>query len=200
MDHKTQQLVALAQEGDEPALNQLCAAYSERVRWMMRLRLNRELRPKLESLDLAQDVMMHALRGLDRFQYKNEGDFVRWLAKISENTLRDNLDHLYAGKRDIRKERRVDQNLSTTQANALNRPIGPKVSTPSMIMSKKEELQRLEQALDTLPSDYRDVIIQTRIEGLTYREIADMQGKSPDAVRMLLSRAMAALTTVFRRQ
>jgi len=198
-DHKTQQLVALAQDGDPCALNQLCGAYTERVRWMIRLRLGKELRPKLESMDLAQDALMHALRGLDRFTYKDEGDFVRWLAKIAENTLRDNLDKQYAHKRDIRKEVRVDHVVPVTGERPENRPIPIQATTPSVIVSNKEDIERLELALDTLTPEYRDVIIQTKLEGLSYQEIGKTMGKSPDAVRMLVARAMAALTTAFRR-
>ncbi len=198
-DHKTQQLVALAQDGDPSALNQLCGVYTERVRWMIRLRLGKELRPKLESIDLAQDALMHALRGLDRFTYKDEGDFVRWLAKIAENTLRDNLDKQYAHKRDIRKEVRVDHVGPVTGGRPENRLIPIQATTPSVIASNREDIERLDLALDTLAPEYRDVIVQTKLEGLSYREIAEKLGKSPDAVRMLVARAMAALTTAFRR-
>jgi len=94
---KTQELIVLAKNGDKSALNQLYSVYGERVRWMMRLRMGRELRSQMDSMDLAQDTLIHALSGLDDFTYKNEGDFVRWLSKIAENSLRDNLDRLYAG-------------------------------------------------------------------------------------------------------
>ena len=101
---KTQELVALAKDGDESALNQLYRVYAERVRWMVRLRMGRELRSKLESMDLVQDTLIHALSGLDDFTYKDEGEFVRWLSKIAENELRGNLRRLHAEKRDVHGE------------------------------------------------------------------------------------------------
>ncbi|MFB0553400.1 MAG: SUMF1/EgtB/PvdO family nonheme iron enzyme [Phycisphaerae bacterium] len=94
--HKTQHLVVLAKDGDKSALNQLYRVYSERVRWMIRLRMSKELRSKLESMDLVQDTLIHALSGLEDFTYKNEGDFVRWLSKIAENELRGSLKKLHA--------------------------------------------------------------------------------------------------------
>jgi DNA-directed RNA polymerase specialized sigma24 family protein len=42
------------------------------------------------------------------------------------------------------------------------------------------------------------VIILTKIDGLSYKEIAGRLGKSSDAVRKLVSRAMAELTVIFR--
>ena len=198
-NQKTQQLVTLAKDGDESALDQLCRVYSERVRWMVRLRMNKELRSKLESMDLAQDVLIHALRGLGDFTYKNEGDFIRWLSKIAQNALRDNLDKLHADKRNVRKELPLDGYRSTTNSRFVGSPGPIDITTPSMIMSRREDLAKLEKAIDMVKPEYREVIVLTKIEGLSYREIGDRLTKSDDAVRMLLSRAMASLTIVFKR-
>jgi RNA polymerase sigma-70 factor (ECF subfamily) len=196
-NQKTRQLVHLAKEGDESALDQLCRVYAERVRWMVRLRLGKELRPKLDSMDVVQDALIHALGGITDFTYENEGDFVRWLSKIAENVLRDNRDKLYADKRDIRKEvplgkegRRSGSKLSGVPGPVAN-------TTPSVILSKKEDLARLEKAIDTLKPEYKEVIVLTKIEGLGYQEIAERVGKSSEAVRKLVSRSMTALINAF---
>ena len=76
LSQKTRELVTLAKDGDRTALNQLYKVYAERVRWIVRFRMNKELRSKLESMDLVQDTLLHALGGLDDFTYKNEGDLV----------------------------------------------------------------------------------------------------------------------------
>lgn len=195
--HKTQELVALAKDGDNSALDQLCNAYSERVRRIVRLRMGKELRPKLDSMDLVQDALVSALGGLGQFTYKNEGDFLRWLSKIAENTLRDNLDKLYTDKRDIRKEVRPDS-FQRTMGTRFFRNAGPvDATTPSVIMSRKEDLDKLEKAIDKLKPEYRQVVLLTKIEGLSYKEIGRKLGKSADAVGMLLSRAMVMLTLAY---
>jgi len=161
--------------------------------------MSKELRSKLESMDLVQDTLIHALSGLEDFTYKNEGDFVRWLAKIAENELRGSLKKLHAAKRDIRKEVRLD-NYGPTTAGRFVRTPGPiEATTPSVIMSKKEDLAKLEKAIDELKPEYREVIILTKIEGLSYNEIAGRLDKTSDAVRKLVSRAMAELTIAFRK-
>ena len=195
--NKTQHLIALAKDGDESALDQLCRVYSERVRWIVRLRMGGELRSKLESMDLAQDVFISALRDLGNFTYKNEGDFLRWLARIAENRLRDNLDRLHANKRDIRKEVQL-KSYEPTTGDSFVAALGPiDNTTPSVIMSRREDLAKLAKAIDALTSEYKEVIILTKIEGLSYKEIAESLGKSSDAVRMIVSRAMAALSGAF---
>ena len=103
-DHKTQHLVTLAKEGDRSAVDQLCRIYGERIRRIIRLRIDRKLRPKIDSVDVVQDALVQALASLENFTYKDEGDFLRWLSKIAENKLRDILDKFHADKRDIRRE------------------------------------------------------------------------------------------------
>jgi len=149
-------------------------------------------------MDLVQDTLIHAFNGLDGFTYKNEGDFVRWLSKIAENELRGNLKKLHADKRDIRKEVRLD-NYGTNTSGSFIGALGPiEATTPSVIMSRKEELDKLAKAIDELKPEYRKVIVLTKIDGLSYDEIATRLDKSPDAVRMLATRAIVALAAAFR--
>jgi RNA polymerase sigma-70 factor (ECF subfamily) len=196
-DQKTQELVILAQQGDESALEQLCRVHGERVRRLIRLRMGKEIRPRLDSMDLVQDALVSALGGLGDFTYRNEGDFLRWLSRITQNALRDNLDRLYTAKRDIRKEVRIEHQGPMTGTGFVGTPGPIEATTPSVIMSKKEDLDRLEKAIDELKPVYREVIVLAKIEGLSYKEIGERLGKSMDSVGHLLSRAMVALTEVF---
>ncbi|MFC1766446.1 sigma-70 family RNA polymerase sigma factor [Planctomycetota bacterium] len=196
---KTQELVALAQVGDNLALDQLCRVYGERVQRIVRFRMGRELRSKLESMDLVQDAFVAAVKDLDHFEYRNEGDFLRWMSKIAENRIRDNLKRMHADKRDIRREVPVDDRMPPAGVEPPRTPEPIRMTTPSVIMSISEELDKLENAMNLLKPEHRDVIVLTQIEGLSHKDIGDRLGKSPDAVRMLVARAMAALTCAFER-
>ncbi|MFC1636344.1 RNA polymerase sigma factor [Planctomycetota bacterium] len=196
INYKTQRLVTLAQAGDESALDRLCNVYGERVRRIIRLRMGKELRSKMESMDLVQDAFIAALRSLENFTYKNEGDFLRWLSQIAENRLRDQVEKLHTNKRDVRKEIPLKDNRDSLDSFA--RTPGPVASTtPSMIMSRQEELDKLEKAIDKLKPEHKEVIILAKIEGLSHKEIGERLGKQPHAVCVLLSRAMAALADVY---
>lgn len=199
-DHRTQHLVAQAQAHDKLALDQLCRIYGERVRRIVRMRMGAELREKLESVDIVQDALVCAVRDLSDFTYKNEGDFLHWLSKIAENRIRDNLDKLHAGKRDMRRE----VSLENPSAGAVDRSaasLGPYVTTtPSVIYARQEEYDRLEQAMDKLKPEHRQVIMLAKIEGLTYSKIGERMGKNPNAVGVLLSRAMLSLANAFEQK
>jgi RNA polymerase sigma-70 factor (ECF subfamily) len=191
--------VDLARDGNTSALEQLCAVYGERIHRIARLRMGRELRSKLESMDVVQEALISVVKDLDKFTYKNEGDFLRWTSKIVENRIRDNVDKFHAAKRDMRREVHIqDRNFHTKEGH--DNHIEPiRVTTPSVLFSKKEELDKLESAIDKLKPEYRLVIISVKIEGLSLKEIGDKMNKSADAVRMLISRAMASLTEIFER-
>ena len=197
VDQKTKHLVALAQDGGESALNQLCKVYGPRVLWIIRLRMGREIRSKLESMDLVQDVLMSALKDLGTFTYKTEGDFLRWLSRIAENRLRGHLHRLHANKRDIRKEVQLDGYRPTAEDSFVAALDAVDTTTPSAIMSKREELDKLAKAIDALKPEYRQVIVLTKIEGLSYKEIGERLSKSSEAVRKLVSRALEELIGIF---
>jgi RNA polymerase sigma-70 factor (ECF subfamily) len=65
--------------------------------------------------------------------------------------------------------------------------------TPSRHAAAREELARLEAALRALDEDKREVILLSRIVGLTHAGIAAEMGRSELATRKLLSRALAEL-------
>ena len=147
-------------------------------------------------MDLVQDAFISAMRSLGNFTYQNEGDFLRWMSKIVENRIRDNLEKLHANKRDIRKEIPLNNTSATQDTFAgISEPVDS--TTPSLILSKGEGLNKLEKAISELKPKYREVIILTKLEGLSHKEVGEKLGKSPDAVRMLLARAMSTLSGNF---
>jgi RNA polymerase sigma-70 factor (ECF subfamily) len=147
-------------------------------------------------MDVVQDALILALDGLNEFTYRNEGDFLRWLSKIAENKLRDIWDKFHADKRDVYREIPFKERGSAESGSiGATEPAGN--TTPSVIMRKAESLDRLEKALDKLKPEYKEVIVLKRIEGLSHAEIGNRLGKNTGAVRMLLARAMAALTVAY---
>jgi RNA polymerase sigma-70 factor (ECF subfamily) len=156
-----------------------------------------ELRSKFDSVDVVQDALIQAMGNLKDFTYRDEGDFLRWLCKIAENKLHDAYDKFHADKRYIHKEIPFKEEARQTENSVfgVTGPVG--TTTPSVIVSRKEALDRLETALDELKPEYKEIIVLKKIEGLSYADIAERLGKSANAVGMLLSRAMAALTIAY---
>jgi len=169
-----------------------------RVLAAVRARLGAELRGKLESWDVVQDALLASLKNVQSFNQTSEGAFLNWLAKVVENRIRDQLDFFRADKRDHRLERPLAGPRSAESSAPLDIPERSGVPTPSQFLVLSEDLARLEKAMDQLPEESRELIVAVKIEGRTYDEIAQDLGKSPDAVRMQVKRALLALTNAFR--
>ena len=150
------------------------------------------------SWDVVQDALLASLKNVQSFNQTSEGAFLNWLAKVVENRIRDQLDYFRAEKRDHRLERSLEGARSAESSVPLNIPERGCVPTPSKVLMLSEDLARLEKAMDRLPEESRELIVAVKIEGRTYDEIAQAQGKSPDAVRMQVKRALLALTNAFR--
>jgi RNA polymerase sigma-70 factor (ECF subfamily) len=197
----TQVLIEQVQQGDRNALNELCNRYLMRVLAAVRVRLGAPLRRKLDSWDIVQEVMIEALRKVQSFDFRTEGAFLKYLNRVVENRIRDEADRWRAQKRDAGKEIPLGAEGSSSGPNPLKSLADRAAPTPSRIVGLHEDLALLERAMDRLAEEsqeYRDLIVAVKIEGCTYEEIARETGKSPDAVRMKVNRAMAALITVFQ--
>jgi RNA polymerase sigma-70 factor (ECF subfamily) len=196
----TQALLQRVQTGDKEALNELYDRYVMRVLAAVRARLGAELRGKLESWDVVQDALLASLKNVQSFNQTSEGAFLNWLAKVVENRIRDQLDYFHAEKRDHRLERPLAGARSVESSAPLDIPEKRSGPTPSQALLLSEDLARLETAMDQLPEESRELIVAVKIEGRSYHEIAQAAGggKSPDAVRMQVNRALLALTKAFR--
>jgi len=131
--------------------------------------------------DLLQDVHLEAFQQLDRFEDRGPGSFSRWVAGISRNKA---LHVLRAGRR-RETPARLDQTGAPTVRSLR--------TTPSSGAIKQELKSRLFQAIDTLPDDYRQVILLRHFEGLDGKATAEALDRSEGAVRVLFFRAMTRL-------
>jgi len=62
-------------------------------------------------------------------------------------------------------------------------------ATPLQALEEQDLSRRLERLLDTLPENQRRALVLKRFAGLSYQEIGEEMGLSPQAVDGLLKRA-----------
>jgi RNA polymerase sigma-70 factor (ECF subfamily) len=189
----TVRLLARHRDGDPDALDQLYRRYLDRLHAVVRLRMGPGLRAKMESCDIVQEAFLASLRNVDRFTYRGEGHFFHWLCRITENRIRDEVDRNAARKRDMARERRLERRRPSRDS-----VLGPvrelaRLTTPRTQAARAEQVARLERAVDQLPPPQREALLLVRYEGLSLQDAAAKMDRSPDAVRMLVARAIVAL-------
>jgi RNA polymerase sigma-70 factor (ECF subfamily) len=185
MDQLSSSLVLDARSGSEEALNRLFAQCGERLLGFIRMRLGPSLRSRLESRDILQASLLKAFRSIDSVEASGSVSLMAWLARIAENEIRDRAEYFTRLKRDAARELPVDEHGARLVAQ---------LRSQSSRLALAQETLRLEQALDELSEEHRQVILLRYFHELGFREIGEALDRSPDAARMLLARAMAALT------
>lgn len=177
-------LVERFKRGDQTAFSMLFGKYHRRLAVVVHYKMSQELRGRLEVDDILQDVFLAAAQGLGRFTYQSPGSFMAWLSRIASDTIVD------AARHQNRKKRCAEELLRFRSESNPNGPEPVDFATPSRVFAQQESLQILLRKLDTLPTEYRDVILLAKFEGLTTSEISERLGKSRANVALTLHRAL----------
>ncbi|MBZ5537301.1 MAG: sigma-70 family RNA polymerase sigma factor [Acidobacteriia bacterium] len=180
-------LLARVRAGDESAFTLLFHKYSSRLAVLIRYKLSEEMRARVEVDDILQETFLAASRSLSDFTYRNPGSFMNWLARIADHVIID------TARYQQRQKRQPDAGV-TSDTDSHIRNLEPRDSvTPSRIFARKERIQQVIALLDSLPEDYRTVILLAKVEGKSTQEIADRLNRSREAVAVLLHRATQRL-------
>lgn len=183
-----QALSTRAAAGDRDALEALLTAYLPSLRAFVRVRMGKLIRGRESSSDLVQSVCREILEQASMFQHASEGAFKRWLFRMAIRKLSRRKDFLLADKRDVLREQAIPDGSAAELLSGY-----ASLNSPSRGAAAREEVERIEAALDSLPEDYRQVILLSRVAGLSRKEIAEETGRTEGSVRMLLFRALAEL-------
>ncbi|MBL8842287.1 MAG: sigma-70 family RNA polymerase sigma factor [Planctomycetes bacterium] len=187
----TETLLKRARAGDAAAFEQLFALHGERLRRSARAKVPAALRGRIDDSDVVQEALVDAVTHLDSFEARGEGSFRRWLSALLRNRLLMTIQHcLGRKKRDARREQRLD---SDTASKASGLRLASPQSSPSAAAMRGERRRQLERALATLPADYAQVLRLVRLEEKSIAEAAAAMGRTENAVKKLLARALLAL-------
>jgi len=179
----TRDLLALARAGDESAIGRLYDRYLPALKRWAHGRLPAWAREMRDTEDLVQDSVLQTLRQVTRFEPVRDGAFFAFLRKVLHNRLIDEIRRVNPARRELLKS-----------DHPLDAP------SPVEEVIGQQALSRYEGALERLTADEREGVV-ARVElGCSYAEIADALGKpSPDAARMVVSRALLRLAKEMKR-
>jgi RNA polymerase sigma-70 factor (ECF subfamily) len=108
------------------------------------------------------------------------------------NNLADELRRLRPDKRDVSRERSIEQVIDESSSR-IDPCLGAEQSSPSDHAMREEESLRLAAGLAKLPDDQRRVIDSHHFRGLSLAEVAVELDRSKAAVAGLLHRGLAKL-------
>jgi RNA polymerase sigma-70 factor (ECF subfamily) len=175
-------LIQRAKAGDEAARNRLFGRYVPVLSRWVHQRLPRSGRDTAETADLVQLTLMRAFVNLEAFESRGEGAFLGYLRQILLNAIRDEARRAVVR----RAPQPVDESLPDTGPTPLESALG------------RDVMSRYEAGLLRLTPAQREAVLLKVEFCYTTAEIATALGRSPDAARMLLARALVDLAEFMR--
>ena len=173
-------LVEEALGGSQKAYEALTQRYSQAIYHI----IYKIVRDKETAHDLVQETFMKAFSSLA--SYRSEFRFSTWLYKIAANCSID-----FLRKRRI-QALSLDQQLETKDGS-----VGIEVADysyhPGIELERKEQRFSIEEAINSLPDKYREVIIYRHKDDKSYEEIADLLNIPVGTVKARIFRARELL-------
>ena len=169
-------LIRRASEGDRSALDELFGAHRERLKRMIRLRIDRRIQGRLDSSDVLQEAYIDVFRNLREYVNAPSTSFFIWLRNIVGLKLAEvHRRHLGTHKRDAKRDVSIYRGaLPEVNSASMAAQLLGQLTTPSQIAVKTEMRLRLQQVLDSMDDVDREIIALRHFERLNSQETADV--------------------------
>lgn len=180
------ELVERCQKGDYQAFDDLVTRHRGRVYAMIQNMVKNDA----DAWDLSQEAFLKVWKALPKFEARAQ--FTTWLYRITHNVVYD-----WMRKRKIDTAGELDDNLLDSEGIAAGARVAPESpSRPDEAMERSELRTKIETALEKLSPDHREVILLREVQGLDYKEIAEVLECSTGTVMSRLYYARKKLQTL----
>lgn len=173
-------LLSAARAGDRAAFEALVSRNRSRIRTIAASRLKTRIVLGVTADDVHQETLLRALKAIASCEGRDEEAFLRWLGGIAENVVLE-----------LARKKARDRTVPLEGDLAAVEP------SPSKALRRDERFERLAESLECLSADHREAVLLVRVKGLGFKEAAQRMGRSPDAVKQLLYRALRQLKETF---
>jgi RNA polymerase sigma-70 factor (ECF subfamily) len=180
---ETQDLVERARAGDRAVFDALAMRYGPLLVPVIEKRLGEPLRGRVSVEDIRQETFLRAFGAIARFECRGDDtgrSFYRWLCGIAVRVILENVNK---GVRE--KPFAIAFDAACDDAS------------PSKTLARKERTEHFDRVLAGLSEDHRTVLRFVRLEGLSVKETAQRMQRTPNAVSLLLARALRKLRESF---
>ena len=187
-----------ARAGSAEALGQALEACRGYLLLIAQQELDKDLQAKGGASDLVQETFLKAHRHFGRFHGSTEDELLAWLRRMLLNNLAD-FRRLYRAT----DKRRSSREVALKTGDSSFEPGGglaAAVPSPSKAVMSQEQTAVLQEVIDALPEDYRQVLRLRHQEDKTFEEIGTRMNRSANAARKLWARAVERLQQDWERR
>ncbi len=163
---------------------------------LVRMHLDASPRNRIDASDIVQQTLLEAHAKAVQFQ-GDDSALAAWLGQALVNNLRDAWRALRKGKRDVRREQALADEVEQSSAR-LHGILAAPHSSPSQRAVRNEDLLRLADALAKLPEAQREAIVLHHLQSSSLADTARRMGRTDAAVAGLLHRGLKGLRDIMQ--
>ena len=182
MQRTDEELVVLSTAGDTDSFNQLVVRWERPIFALAYRVIGREE----DAKDVCQETFLRAFRALKGF--KGQAKFSSWLYRIALNLCRDW----------VRRERRTPM-VTPPDADTEPAPLNGSLETAEELVVRRDLGRVITRAMTALSEEQRTTIVLKEYHGLTFQEIADLQGCPLSTVKTRLYQGLSVLRRQLQR-
>lgn len=199
--HDTEVLLSRIREGDATATHALLDRHRDRLRRMVRFRMDDRMSARIDPSDVVQDALLVAHQRLSEYLDTPEAiDFYPWLRRIAWNRLLDlHRRHVIAQRRTVLREADDRLALSSPSATHLAEQLAGSGISVAQQLAQAELIQRVKTALLKLSDNDREVLTLRFLEQLSVEHAAQVAGISKGTFKARQLRAIARLRDMLDR-
>jgi RNA polymerase sigma-70 factor, ECF subfamily len=193
-------LLRQAAAGDQHSLGALWGRYRERLKRMVRLRLDRRLQGRLDPSDVLQEAFIDFARRAGEFAENPEVSFFLWLRTLTGQRLQMlHRQHLGAKMRDAAREISLHRGPmpQATSVSLAAQLLGQFTSAHAKVARAEMQIL-LQEALNGLDPIDREILALRHFEELSNTETAEVLGIDPSAASSRHVRALKRLRQILK--
>lgn len=192
------ELLHLAKSGDREALAELFGGFRERLRRMIRLRLDPRLQGRIDSSDVLQETYLDVCKLLADYENYPDMSFFLWLRLVATQKLAQlHRFHLGTQKRDAGKEISLHRGAFPQASSvSLAAQLLGRLTTASQAFDRAESKIKLQKTLAEMDAVDREVLALRHFEYLSNSETAQVLGISKNAASNRYIRAIKRLKEI----
>lgn len=183
-------LVERAKSGDTEAFSEIVSCYERFVYNTACRVLTASGLSTSDADDIAQDALIKAWRSLSSF--RGDCSFSTWLFRVTVNTARDAV-RSSARKPVISLTRQENED---EEPEIWDIPVTSGDEIPEEAAERRETIEAVRRAVESLPDDQRQAIVLRDIHDLPYSEIASILGVEVGTVKSRINRGRANLKKI----
>jgi RNA polymerase sigma-70 factor (ECF subfamily) len=185
--------------GDPAAAGELFAHYRDRLRRMVRLRLDHRLRARLDASDVLQEAFLDVQQKVAGFAEKGMSAYLWLRLVVAERLLILHRHHLGTQMRDAAQEVSLYRyGLPAASSHSLANLLLGRLTSPTQAAVRAERQAQLLEALDGMDPLDREVLTLRHFEELSNSEVAAVLGLSKTAASNRYVRALKRLLDILR--